>query len=79
MCFEIAKMLIAVKKYKFIVPFIIIFGTLSFPMVRESRLAPAALATADVGGYSGMSPPSRKPRPLLPCSPGVAANLHRQR
>jgi len=71
-------MLIAVKN-KFIVPFIIIFDTLSFPMVRESRLAPAALATADVGGYSGMSPPSRKPRPLLPCSPGVAANLQRQR
>jgi len=30
--FEISKMLIAVKKNKFIVSFIIIFGTLSFPV-----------------------------------------------
>jgi len=31
--FEITKMLIAVKQNKFIVLFIIIFGTLSFPIV----------------------------------------------
>ena len=34
--FEISKMQIAVKKNKFIVLFIIIFGTLSFPIERTT-------------------------------------------
>jgi len=36
--FEIAKMLIAVLKHKFIVLFIIIFSTLSFPIVAMDHL-----------------------------------------
>ena len=34
--FEIAKMMIAVLQNKFIVSFIIIFGTLSFPITKTS-------------------------------------------
>jgi len=35
--FEICKMLIAVIKNKFIVLFIMMFGTLSFPIIRRGR------------------------------------------
>ena len=35
LCFKITKMLIVVLENKFIVSFIIIFGTLSFPILRR--------------------------------------------